>query len=55
MQNTRQEGAWHFNSLKVMHVVKTKKAKDRGEMGWPGVRQKEPCKLLKDSDLYLYL
>lgn len=32
-----------------------KKAKDRGERGDQGAGQKEPCKLLKDSDLYIYL
>lgn len=33
MQNTRQEAARHFNSLKMVSVAKTKKAKGRGEMG----------------------
>lgn len=52
MQNTRQEAAWHFNSL----TVKVKRKQRTGEKwGDQGAGQKEPCKLLKDSDLYLYL
>lgn len=52
MQNTRREAAWHFSSLKV----KVKRKQRTGEKwGDQGAGQKEPCKLLKDSDLYIYL
>lgn len=33
VQNTRQAAAWHFNSLKMVSVAKTRKAKGREEMG----------------------